>query len=35
MKYSDQTEMPVKGTKTTTTTTTTLSADKLKWLAEQ
>jgi hypothetical protein len=35
MKDSDQTEMPVKGTKTTTTTTTTLSAEKLKWLAEQ
>ena len=32
MKDSDQTEMPVKGTKTTTTT---LSAEKLKWLAEQ
>lgn len=35
MKDSDQTEMPVKGTKTTMTTTTTLSAEKLKWLAEQ
>ena len=42
MKDSDPTEMLVKGTKTTTTTkqttvaaTPTLSAEKLKWLAEQ
>jgi hypothetical protein len=37
MKDSAPEKMTVKGTKktTTTTTTTTLSAEKLKWLAEQ
>jgi len=35
MKDSAPEKMTVKGTKKTTTTTTTLSAEKLKWLAEQ
>jgi len=40
MKDSDQTKIPMKGTKTMTKQTTvaatpTLSAEKLKWLAEQ
>ena len=35
MKDSAPEKMTVKGTKKTTTTTTTLSAEKLKWIAEQ
>ena len=35
MKDSAPEKMTVKGTKKTTTTTTTLSAEKVKWLAEQ